>query len=708
MTADLALDDIAGVRRRRPPHGWKVDRLLRIRGERDLAALVPPIMPVPSLDEPVGQRGVAPARRRRAYADALTRARPALAEEVRRRCGPPPWIVRSSGEEDGDGDANAGGYESLVCVDERELIETVATVALSGAGALSRRQRALAGKAAGTEVIACFVQPLLPTGLAPTVEPQDAPYVDDRDLEEIERVARRLLALFDFTAVDCEWGIETDQGLVSVTTLLARDRGAVTSMHALGFGFGAAQMTGDRPTAACLLPAGSEQRLWRGGSLRRCAVRRLWLLQARPARLEPAFRDVLRPSPAAERRLTSQYDSLPAVPLLIGRSTHGRFLAAPTLMSAWHDYLLLNPGERARVDLVLVTEGSVAEHAAIMFRQERISCFTLDTARMSQGVSTAVFDGVRCFFGEEAMIGPGDLEARRWLVLPPDCFRIAAAGDTAASTRAMLAGLPLDDNVRAAITRRSLIAHPDHWLADGASVRSPAVGERAAEAGLVPRHDPNDFPALYASAVGLRDRAIPVSACLPRLDGLRSEDATALAGCPDLRLPIALLRCERMAWADDAALAGLVAAAAALLRRDRVRDARLVLEAGAELDRETALLPIYDDGDKRALLTDFVAAVLATGTPADLLALQAVGMPAPAFVALLGAAARDGALLETALAFVGARARFGGRPSRPTHRSAQRSFNGRSRICTRHSTAPASPISARCSSARWSRISIRR
>lgn len=656
MIAELAAE--RAVDAARAGNGAKCDRLLAVAAIEELAELVPPIVLVPPLDEPDAARGLPPDDRRRAYADALSAARPGLLVELHRRCGPPPWIVRSSGDEDGEEDANAGGYDSLICADEDQLAETVAAVALSGSGELSLRQRALGG-GAGSDPIPCFVQPLLPVDTAAGVEPEDAPYLDDDALAAIEHVARQLIAMFDLAAIDCEWGVETDQGFVSITTLMPRDPATATGLHALGFGFGAAQTVDGRPTSTGLSPAGTTERLWRGRSLRRCVMHRLRLLQVRPARLEPAFAEAACLVPAAAQRLAAQHDALPAVPLIAGRATHGRFLAAPTLMGAWRDYLLLDARERAGLDLVVVAEGSAGEHAAIMFRQEGIGCLALDLLQLPQGASRAMFDGTRCFFGDEDLVGPGDLETRRLLVLPPDCFRVARAGDTAASITATLDAIPASPRVREAVIRRSLVAHEDGWIADGPYVRSASLDGVHAVAVTVADRSADDFALLYRAAEALHGGA-PVHDVLPRLARLAAADATYLARCPDLRVPIALLRCERMGWADAGDLAALLRTAATALRSERVRDARLVLEAAARLADDTALLPIYDDADKRDLLRTMAAAVATVADPADLAALATLRLPATAHVVLLSAAAQDATLRTAAIAFADARARFRG------------------------------------------------
>jgi hypothetical protein len=66
------------------------------------------------------------------YAASLAEAFPRLTQAVEAVCGPTPWIVCSAGIEDLTDHVNAEGYESRICLMPEDLMQRIATVALSG------------------------------------------------------------------------------------------------------------------------------------------------------------------------------------------------------------------------------------------------------------------------------------------------------------------------------------------------------------------------------------------------------------------------------------------------------------------------------------------------------------------------------------------------------------------------------------------------
>lgn len=647
--------------------GAKCDRLIRARLHPDFGALVPPLFPVAPL---IGDAEIADGGTGR-YAAALRRARPDLIAEVVAACGEAPWIVRSSGEEDGVDQANAGGYESLICREAHALFDCVAQVALSGREERARMQMELTGGPVSAGAIPCFVQPLLDIAVASAVEPEQAPYLDDEAVDFLDTVARRLIGLFDMAAIDCEWGIDTDAGFVSGTSIVARDRTAMTSQHAFGFGFAAAQTGVGRPIASVLAPAGSSLRLRRGQQLRRVHPRRFHLLQARPAVAEPALRALSVLSPETRATLDATRERLSAALILMGERGRGPFLVAPTLAAAWRSYLAMDAARRAALAMVLVGEGSAAEHAGIMFRQQGVTCLSADIDRVP-AAEAAIFDRDRCYFGPLDAIAQVLTTERALMPLPADCF-FSFVEPGADETRLMggIAALPLDEEVRAAIVARSLWPAPDCWLADGDRVGSPSLaGVRLAGGKDAPgaRTDPEPaFLARYRRAVEAARQ------------GARSGDE--LAG-PDLRLGVAALSHRAASGESEVAdPGGAIALAAAHAAAGDTRAARLVLDCFAAVAAGLDRLPIYEQDERRALIEALGAAFRAGATPDDAAAVEALQLPVPAAIHLLAAIAVDPTLRDAARDFRRAHAGFLRAPA-PAAPAAARALNDAARRFT--------------------------
>lgn len=203
-------------------YGWKIDRLLCVRNISTLRHLVLPIFPIAPLLHAVSA-DLAEADAIACYASALEQALPNLVNDIEASCGRGPWIVRSSGDEDSVDCVNAGGYESLICEDSSKLITCVAAVALSGRTEHATRQLALSGPNFLVDVVPCFVQPLLNISVCENIAHDHSPYLDTAVLAQMETICSRLMQIFDFDAIDCEWGLDTTHGFVSVTTVMPKD-----------------------------------------------------------------------------------------------------------------------------------------------------------------------------------------------------------------------------------------------------------------------------------------------------------------------------------------------------------------------------------------------------------------------------------------------------------------------------------------------------
>lgn len=653
-------------------YGPKLDRLLRISKMDSLSGLVLPTFPVPPLPASLTADWAEADDPANAYARSLTHALPQLTRDVAQVCGPAPWIVRSSGIEDLTEHVNAGGYESLICLAPEDLAPRIASVALSGSTAHALRQQALSGQVVLPRTIPCFVQPLLDIDVATDVGPAHSPYLDAAVLNRMEAICAELIAAFDFEAIDCEWGLETTDGFVSVTTIAPRDRRRANVAHTIGFGFGSAQSTGSRATTLALLPASCDIRLWRGRHLRETKVQRLHLLQARPAHPDVAFRERAALTDECYEVLSRHYDVVDAALLMLGARSSGHALIAPDLMSAWRRYLAMEAGAQGSIAVVIVDEGSAEEHAGIMFRQQHVTCVKADTQRVPPGADCVVFDRGVCIFGDATMLRAIQTEVRRELVIPDDCALVfteevltdvGRLAPECIDALFQLDRLPLAAQVKERLLARTEQPMPTLWMQRaGGAVESPSLLARIGRS-----HRSKSEGTLRARTEFARsyERAVLVSCGEPRhglpISSELSSDVDALVRSGDLRLVMALLHCEAAAsWAPRETLSALLPSAAAQLAAQRRDDAVLVLTSVSLVSDECARLPVYETYELVSCL-DALASAFERGLSAEsMTCIHSLGLPIASAVRLAQRVLDRRAVLEPIEAFRQAVASFRG------------------------------------------------
>ncbi|NUT77416.1 hypothetical protein HNO86_20425 [Pseudomonas sp. C1C7] len=643
-------------------YGPKVERLLHIRKIESLANLVLPIFPIAPLLTVAGglvQRDDAVS----IYAAELNKTFPRLVQSVEEVCGPAPWIVRSAGNEDLTDHVNAGGYESLICHGAQELIKSIAAVAMSGSTEHARRQLALSGYYDNVEAIPCFVQPLLEIDVCDDVDHGHSPYLDTAVLDHMEAVCNELMQTFDFVAIDCEWGIETTLGFVSVTTVMPRNLQLMNVAHTLGFGFSSAQNTGPQATTLALRPACSDLRLWRGCHLRATTVLRLHLLQVRPASQDEAFRDRYVLTNACRETLIGRYEAVEAGLLMLGARSSGRALVAPDLMGAWRRYLALNAWEQATVAVVIVDEGSAEEHAGIMFRQQAITCVRMDTRCMPTGADCVVFDRGTCILGDSTMLRSIQSELRRELVLPDDCALVftdevlvsdGSLEQGCVDLLSELRRLPIAREAKDRLLARTEQPMSTRWiqLANGI-VESPSLLAaiwRSRNVGYADEcYALTEFANLYKCAVRV-SQELPQRG-LPNLAALSPMTCT-LSASGDLRIVMALLDCEAaMSWVPPQTLRRLLDSAAVQLMACRRDNAVLILESVTFIRMECTRLPVYELGETVSYL-DALAHDLEDGLCVDaMVSIRSLELSISSGILLKRQALKNPAILESADAF---------------------------------------------------------
>ena len=75
------------------------------------------------------------------------------------------------------------------------------------------------------------MQPLLKIDVADDVGSAHSPYLDAAVLDRLEAIGTELMEIFDFAAIDCEWGLETALGFVSITTIMGRNPQLMNVAH---------------------------------------------------------------------------------------------------------------------------------------------------------------------------------------------------------------------------------------------------------------------------------------------------------------------------------------------------------------------------------------------------------------------------------------------------------------------------------------------
>ncbi|MGM9513292.1 hypothetical protein ACS5PK_03450 [Roseateles sp. DB2] len=622
-----------------------MQRLLDIQAVDALRPLVPPLLPIAALAD-----FSAPASRSHAecceqYAELLHRQNPELLAQVQQVCGSAPWIVRSAGDEDSELNSNAGAYESRPCADAQALFLTVAAVATSAWRPQTQQQQALSSASPPPRAIDCFIQPLL-TVETSTPGSSQVPYLSKPTLERMEAVATQLIAQFGMQAIDCEWGLETDAGFVSATTMLPADHSRMHTAHTFGFGFASAQTSGQGATSLALRPAGTPLRLWRGRHLRQVQVRQVHLLQARPTPLDEAYRQRQVLTSQARARLAAQYASLPVTLLLLGRRAFGRCLTAPDLATAWRRFIAMDPAVRLEIDLVLVDEGNAEEHAGIMFRQQQMTCVRGNTGLCAPGWQWACLDEGRSYMGDGSLLQYVETEERHELVLPDECGLVFSptqaaspgsfANQDAEAQLQSLAELPVDERVARELRQVSLWPSADRWLEERPGfLRSPALRAcqieaepgSACEAPLSGDGDPSGLWKDYTRALRLDAQDLQRLAA-----SLACEAASlrSLALSEDLRLRMALLGAQQQVPLLGAPeLAKLFRFAATLVQEGQPDAARLALLLPQQLADETKRLPLYEPAELAQCFASCVQALADGMSPFALAAVRSFGLAAP-------------------------------------------------------------------------------
>ncbi|NHB59651.1 hypothetical protein [Photorhabdus sp. RW14-46] len=628
----------------------KFERLQQLARHVDFSALIPPLLAFPA-DKAFAITAVSPHADaellRTIYSKYITEHHDWV-KQVEEVCGPPPWIVRSAGLEDGDIFVNAGGYASVICHRTADFADTVAEVTFSGFEPQAIAQQRLINPDYQPQPVTCFVQRLI-QGTPPQVELLQAPYLTADVCHSLYKIIRQLHQHFSEIALDTEWVLETDHGLVSATGLTLAGSNGVRGEMAFGFGFAAAQSPGSRVNSVAYHWPTLAAPLWYGTQLRQVNVDKLWLVQVRPAPGYTLERRVQRLTAEVRTELAHCMRAVPVAALLPPSfPSLGSFLSASTLNDAWSRYLRLPLSVQTALTAVFVESGVGSEHAGIMFRQQNLPVFLTQLTDIP-AVPWVVIDsmGELAYFSAQKPLIELKTETAESVNLP---ISVQCVFDDSESLRITeltsqrvtdilqnaLIGLPVLTEKTYTTLKRRTVFPTDTWLQNGNAIRSPSLtgwllaqaGERAIE------FFPSDWPTTDATAdylCALTAKSNPQSV-LPRLCKAIPTLAGRLTRFNDLCLIMQLIKTE--AWIEKLPSIQLTSLVDAAITAP-YSDARLLLECILHVLADTEILSIYEDTERLNIVYTLVNVAESTLSPASLLEIIHHGQLAPTALASL-------------------------------------------------------------------------
>lgn len=595
----------------------KFERLQQLSRHTDFSALVPTLVGF------AADKALAIVRHypqadttllRTLYSQYITE-HPDWIKQVERVCGPAPWIIRSAGLEDGDTFVNAGGYASIICHCPADFSDTLSAVAFSGFEPQSIEQQRLRDPGYQPQPITCFVQKLI-EGTPSTVDALQAPYLTADVCHDLNEIINQLHQHLSEIALDTEWVLETDHGLVSVTGLTLHASEGIRGELAFGFGFASAQSPGSRANSVAYHWPTLAAPLWYGAQLCQVRVDKIWLVQARPAPGYVLERQVEQLTTEVKEELARSMRVVPVTTLLHpAKPNLGVFLSASTLDDAWSRYLRLPLPVRSTLVAVFVESGVASEHAGIMFRQQKLPVFLTQLTNIP-AVPLVIIDSVgeHAYFSAQKPLIELATETTESVNLPAAVQHIFDDSESLPTTalssqdlsdvlQRVLAGLPvLEEKIGASLRQRTLFPM-DTWLQHGDIVRSPSltgwllaqVGEKAMT--LYPAHwSATDATTDYLCA--FRAKTDPQST-LPHLCRAIPTLADKVRQLNDLRLLMLFTKAE--SWIERIPAMPLTQWVDVAITSPN-GDGRLLLECLLHVLADTDIIPIYEDADRINIL----------------------------------------------------------------------------------------------------------
>ncbi|WP_338553244.1 hypothetical protein [Paenibacillus sp. KS-LC4] len=509
--------------------GEKCDRLLKFKENSSISDLIPATYPI---DVVLAQRWQEVYEGDNNTAEMNLAAyirwiRPSMLDEVTEVCGPMPWIVRSSGDEDKLDYTNAGAYLSLVCDDPNHFFEVLSQVMLSG-----RTERALSQSAlfertmeVAASPIPIFIQPLIQSDSCEQPEHLATPYLSRSDVQKVLSIMEKIHSEIDGVPLDCEWVADTECGIVSMTSLTERNGNRISGQLACGFQLFSTQHVQTFNSVHYILPD-QELNLWQGSTFQEINISRLYLVQARPAAnyrmlqsvysLTNESRDQLKHGAAAVLLTANEvivHGKLPSP---------GKYIKAVTLNDAWNIYITYSTNEnKQEFTAVFVEIGSRTEHAGIMFSQIGIPVFRLAPSAIPESFEYVIVDPFtrQCWFYNGRIVEKLVFTERELITLPDQCLVIQSMEDNqdfeSGNINAVHDGFKdildrsyIDEQTRERLVQNSIYPSHRFFMYGTTEWYSPTIYGRMLNAGYLLKHlapqEANDYLKAQMHSSGLQ------------------------------------------------------------------------------------------------------------------------------------------------------------------------------------------------------------
>lgn len=317
------------------------------------------------------------------------------------KIGELPWIVRSCGEEDSVDNPNAGAYESFSCFSEEEFCINLEKSMSSCKTEKAIRQNVLSNNI-NQDIIPVLIQKFIGN-----MESQDSHnyfrYILNREtLNDLEDKLKLIHEVLKYPCIDSEWVIESTQSICSMTIISEITEQNCVYHASIGQGNFSAQQSGNLNTEIYYANGNIE---YKEGLYNVLETTKYWLVQARPAKSEKnQFNTRSVPSKYLDIMKKKCYLlKIDDIVSLEDDKCIGEYIASIDLDHGWGQYLSLSTDKQKKISTVFVKQGTMTEHAGIMFRQECINIVICDIENIPENLKYCMLDikGMTVYFGTD-------------------------------------------------------------------------------------------------------------------------------------------------------------------------------------------------------------------------------------------------------------------------------------------------------------------
>ncbi len=299
-----------------------------------------------------------------------------LFDAVENELGELPWIIRSSGEEDGEENSNAGAYESYICDNKEKFNEQLAKTMLSGMNDRATEQGVFVDEKYTKQLIPVFIQRLITSENTDDIE--NVPFISEQNIYEMIAMLHKVHNVMELEELDTEWVLETSKGIISGTSMSIKneDTYQFSAEIVLGFGIGTTQHCTSKKINRFFVTQNKEIKFEKNVYVE-VDVKKIWIIQARKAHNIGFNKKV----PILDENFKLEIEKKDTYiafdykeEIIVGEQFRvANAIVANTLMQAWNIYLHLSNEQRNDILYVIVKIGSKTEHAGIMFSQTKVT-----------------------------------------------------------------------------------------------------------------------------------------------------------------------------------------------------------------------------------------------------------------------------------------------------------------------------------------------